>query len=682
MKKQIRMWFKTFWVMAGLLFLFFFIGRKTPDIDYEKQARIRQYEEDESIDKLQITPLAYGELLADNMENDRTDTAQERAVLTTDGVYTYTTPEMEAALYRQVRAYCKDGVIIEVEADSEQEETRLANLWISGVDEERIRCFYQGVSFYLPWQTEAENREQVADIVLLDGGVKDCHIKKEKITGKLLGIDEDGISLAGRRLPLAEDVKAYRLYGTFEEILLQELPVGYENTDYVMENGKVCACLVTSEEAMETIRVLLRSGNYEGMYHDDVKLTADCDYQLQCGDKTESFEAGDELAVSKDSGWFKNRDRIVLTASANTGRWKIISLTRNRKTTDYRGSIEILKTEDGLAVINELLLEEYLYGVVPSEMPPSYPAESLKAQAVCARTYAYRNMQKAGLPELGAHVDDSTAFQVYGNTEEHPETTEAVKATKGEILFFEESPVDAYYYSTSCGYGTDTAAWNGAEAARISYLPSKNIGSKGKIKPEELQAEECFSSFIQSKEPGDYECDEAWYRWKYCVDDIDIEEMEERLTQRYAVQPQFVLTLEGEDYTSSQPGRIGTLSELEILSRNNGGNAAQLLITGSEGTYLVQTEYNIRYILANGQNCVTRQDGTEAAVGTLLPSAFFVLEACKEGGTVVGYNLSGGGYGHGIGMSQNGARHMAFSGMKAEEILTFFYEGSKVKSVY
>ena len=98
-------------------------------------------------------------------------------------------------------------------------------------------------------------------------------------------------------------------------------------------------------------------------------------------------------------------------------------------------------------MINELLLEEYLYAVVPSEMPASYPLEALKAQAVCARTYAYARILHAGLPEYGAHVDDSTAFQVYNNILENAQTTKAVRETKGELLWYGQELADTYYYS-------------------------------------------------------------------------------------------------------------------------------------------------------------------------------------------------------------------------------------------
>ena len=101
---------------------------------------------------------------------------------------------------------------------------------------------------------------------------------------------------------------------------------------------------------------------------------------------------------------------------------------------NYRGRLELVRREDGIVVINELPLEEYLYGVVPGEMPASYPLEALKSQAICARTYAYERLQRAGLPEYGAHVDDSTAFQVYQNLAEQGQTTQAVKETSLSLI--------------------------------------------------------------------------------------------------------------------------------------------------------------------------------------------------------------------------------------------------------
>ncbi len=686
MGKRTRIWGKTILILAGLFLFCLIVGRRQGEPgepEDEKAERIREYERDESVEKVQTTLLAYGEWAADGIPED--------AVLTTEGAYPYQTAEAETLLYKQVTAYIRDGEILEVAEAEEQTETLLSNLFLLETGEDKILCFWDGCSFYLPFRVSGEDREQVADVVLCDGAVRECRVKKEKVTGKLLGVTKESVSLPDKTYPLADDTVCYRLYGEFQEIPLTELAIGYDNTDFVLEDGRVCACLVGSQENMEKIRVLIQSGNYAGRYHESVALTGDSDFTLSCGEETQAYGAGEYLELTAESAYFENGDRIILTPSVNTGRLTIFSIQRGRERADYRGSLEILRTPEGLAVINELPLEEYLYGVTPSEMPASYPEESLKAQAVCARTYAYGNMIRAGLPELGAHVDDSTAFQVYGNTEERAETTAAVKATKGELLLYGGEPISAYYYSTSCGYGTDLRAWNGPQEETLPYLGAKRISDKAAGEdqkedipaPGELQEEAAFEAFIRSRPSDCYESGEAWYRWQYTVDTPDIAEMEERLLQRYQAHPEFILTRQkGGDYISQKPGRIGTLQALTIVRRNPGGSAAQLLIEGSEGSYLAETEYNIRYLLNNGAHPVIRGDGSKRDSPLLLPSAFLMIELDKTQETVAGYTVTGGGYGHGIGMSQNGAKHMALCGKSAEEILRFFYEGSETDTIY
>ena len=704
MEKKMRMWMKACLIIAGLLFFCFLAGRREQErgVDYEKEARIRQYKTDESVAELETTLLAYGEMIREGAAQEEAETKTKR-ILTTDGLFTYETAEAEVCLYRRVTAYIRDGVILDVVEAAEQEETILPNVWISEVEEEQMLCYFSGTLFAMPYQTQRDNREQVADIVLQDGTVRSCRFKKEKVTGKLLGVTADVIQLPEESLALSEDVRVYRLDGKLEELSLSELPVGYANTDFVLENGRVCACLISSEEQMETIRVLLQAGNYNGRYHNDVTVTADCDYTLACGAESETHAAGEIVTLTPDDAYFTDSDRVFLTLTANTGRIILPSIERARERTDYRGSLEIVKTTDGLIVINELLLEEYLYGVVPSEMPTSYPADSLKAQAICARTYAYRNMKSAGFLELGAHVDDSTAFQVYGNTEEKAEATAAVKATKGKLLFYGEEPIDTYYYSTSCGFGTDIRAWNGMDAQSPPYLQARAIAAgetgmgdadSGETQagntddgqfytPETMREEDIFAQFISEEQPQAYESQEAWYRWRYEVAQVDVKEMERRLAQRYEAAPGFILTKGADDtWDSMPPGTIGRLEEISVTERNAGGNVAEILIVGSEGTYVVRTEYNIRYILNNGSYSVVRRDGTEVPSKTLLPSAFFMVTTGKEDGNVVGYTIVGGGYGHGIGMSQNGAKNMAQAGLTEEEILTFFYEGSRIETIY
>lgn len=120
----------------------------------------------------------------------------------------------------------------------------------------------------------------------------------------------------------------------------------------------------------------------------------------------------------------------------------------------YRGSLEI---QPGLVAVDDVPLEQYLYGVVPCEMSPSWPMEALKAQAVAARTYALANLGEHA--SHGYDLKASTDDQCYGGASmEHPSTDEAVDATRGEVLTYDGRPIDAYYCADAGGYtdGADT----------------------------------------------------------------------------------------------------------------------------------------------------------------------------------------------------------------------------------
>ena len=120
----------------------------------------------------------------------------------------------------------------------------------------------------------------------------------------------------------------------------------------------------------------------------------------------------------------------------------------------YRGQIEVAVTGSKLDAINILGLEQYLQGVVAREMPSSWPEEALKAQSVAARSYALAHRLSGKPFDLYSDVRS----QVYGGIEgEHPRTTAAVQATKGEVLLWEGKPIDALFHSTSGGATLDAA---------------------------------------------------------------------------------------------------------------------------------------------------------------------------------------------------------------------------------
>ncbi len=141
-------------------------------------------------------------------------------------------------------------------------------------------------------------------------------------------------------------------------------------------------------------------------------------------------------------------------------------ILKERAGQTYRGSFEASAYNGKLAIINELPFEQYLYSVVPSEMPSSWPAEALKSQAVAARSYALYQGLGFGI----AHVNDTELSQVYkGKTGEKDSTTNAVKATEGQVALYNGKPIEGLFSSNAGGQTADaTEIWGNA----VPYLKS------------------------------------------------------------------------------------------------------------------------------------------------------------------------------------------------------------------
>lgn len=471
----------------------------------------------------------------------------------------------------------------------------------------------------------------------------------------------------------------------------------------------------------ETIRVLIQNSDYQGIFHKEVKLSCDTEWELHYGldgELTEKHAGGEELLLDGNSAWFTECARIVLSPAEDGGKISLLSVNRSQGTPAYRGSMEIRKTGQGFVVINELPVEEYLYGVVPSEMPVSYPMEALKAQAICARTYVYAHLESPGYGEYGAHVDDSTGYQVYNNTAEKEEAIQAVQETKGEVVRLNGELVDTYYYSTSCGFGADERVWNPGEEKKVSYLTAVSI-SESAMQQDQNSAEipgtgyftaqdmcrgDYFHEFLHNPPETDFERQEPWYRWSITVESIDAESLQKVLKERQEAEPDRILVEKSGNKTEPVGGNaenvginagnaggnaeaagewedIGRITDICIGKRGDGGIAESLVIKGEKKTVTVLSQYNIRAVLCAGGVTAVRQDGSKVELKMLLPSAFFEIESVKEGENMIGYKLYGGGYGHGAGMSQNAARHMAEKGYTTADILLFFYRDCKIENV-
>lgn len=381
------------------------------------------------------------------------------------------------------------------------------------------------------------------------------------------------------------------------------------------------------EKQNPSIRVLIMTNGYKNTVHSKVTISAESGMEIIAGEKTESCKEGKKITIKPDDKRFQSGN---IRIKAQKGKVTVNSLKRGDGCPAYEGVLELCTTAEGIVIINELPVESYLCGVVPSEMPASYEIEALKAQAVCARSYAYRQMENYAYPEYEAHVNDSTDYQVYNNSKQAKSSSKAVKETMGETVRYKGKVATTYYYSTSCGRTTNVEAWGTKPGKKNAYLQSVEV--KG--------------------ENGDYEKELPWYQWE-------------------AVVP--VKTLS--DLIGLNTGKdVGTLSKVEVTKRGPGDIALEIKATGDKGSVTVKTENKIRKALGGSGYKIEKQDGTKTDSRELLPSAFFTIE--KSGDAFV---IKGGGFGHGIGMSQTGANEMAKQGKNYKEILTLFYRGVNVE---
>ena len=347
---------------------------------------------------------------------------------------------------------------------------------------------------------------------------------------------------------------------------------------------------------------------------------------------------------------------------------------------EYPGELIYYEEELGWVIVNEVPLEEYLQRVVPSEMPSTYAEEALKAQAVCARTYAVWQLQDYAYPEYEAHVDDSVSYQVYNQVDCQDSTDLAVAKTAGQIMMYGDLPAKAYYFSTSCGTTTDENIWEKGSSEDTPYITARRVSTTSAKK--DLTDEEDFKKFIEKKHADDLEISEPWYRWSCYVPLTQIEQnMEKWVKERAGRTQDGMMSREGEDYTWTDTYTAGAIKEVVIARRGAGGVAQEMLVTGEDGQMKIKYEYNIRLMLGIPGGEVHRNDGKVSQGGNLLPSGYFVLDPVEEDGVLAGYQVTGGGLGHGAGMSQNGAKSLAEEGYGYDEILQYFYEGISLASL-
>lgn len=520
------------------------------------------------------------------------------------------------------------------------------------------------------WESVSEVTVQgVADVELVEGKVIKITKKPEEITGKILNIKENSIVLEEYgEVVLHRDFVIYHRdkSGEIYAGSKSDLTVGSAGVSFVAAGKEICAAII-GEEELENIRVLLKNNEGTSYDMDKVTVTADVDYTVKQKEGTAAHKKGEKVTFSKDTV----KEPIVIS-TGRKGRLQIEGLKRQQGVPWYRGELELSAGDNGIRVINELSLEEYLYSVVPSEMPAEYSPEALKAQAVCARTYAVQQMKNQRLAKEGAHVDDSVSFQVYNNLQEDERAVQAVQATKNQIVTYQGKAVTTYFFSASCG---STSGMKDVWFTKkdVAYLPSQ-IQTVPQSR-RDLSKEDDFISFMKESVQT-VDNTSPWYRWETTISAENIKKsIEKNIANRYAVNKTQIQTKSKDNIWQSRPVEsVGDIKNITVKQRGEGGVVSIIEIEGTKNTVQVYTEYNIRLLLAGVNTIYKRQDKQEVTGLTLLPSGFFYLE--KKGDS---YVFRGGGYGHGVGMSQNGANTMAKQGKTYSDILTFYFPGTKVQ---
>jgi SpoIID/LytB domain protein len=308
----------------------------------------------------------------------------------------------------------------------------------------------------------------------------------------------------------------------------------------------------------------------------------------------------DKMSLRFALGAFGNDRAFVLVPNSVDGQPGLFGI--NGKF--YRGNLIVLpqlasgkvlsfgtpNASAGFNLINEVNLDDYLLGVVPAEMPSSWPPEALKAQAIAARTYAYANLGKHA--KDGFDVVDTTDDQVYsGIKAETSSSNAAVCATSGVVMTYQGNPICAYFHSASGG---------------ITENPESVWG-----KP---------LPYLRAVMDYDQQSPHALWNRSFSVDQLE----------------------------SALAPDLGKLLSIDVVSRSQSKRAYQLLVIGSRGAQITNAE-TVRRLLK-------------------LPSTNFNV-SCLDNA----YLFTGRGFGHGLGLSQWGAKGLAEQGYNAPQILTYYY---------
>ena len=530
--------------------------------------------------------------------------------------------------------------------DTSSEINIYKNVYVTNIEDNTITAnMYGNIKKFNSGKIAEDVTGCLCDITVEDGKIVGVNTKTDVVSGKVLSVSQDSVEIEGYgSVKLDEDFIMYEkensLISNYSSII-----VGYALQDFIVADGEVCGAIKNKPLQADNIRVIIKTSGFRDIFFNEAVFCADSGMIVETGEESYETAPGETVVFNPDTEDF-NEGRIKLIPKS--GEIQFQSVNRGIGTPSYGGTIEVSLYDEGIVVVNEVGIEDYLKKVVPSEMPSGFNLEALKCQAVCARSYAYTELSNNYYSAYGAHIDDSIQFQVYNNSQRAESTDTAVDETAGQVLSYNGEVVKTYYYSTSCGSTTDVTLW-GNTTENYPYFVAECVG--GVDRGLTLTVESEFNTFIKGENEADYDYDCTLYRWS----------MEESVKEI------------SEGFAHSTGKNVGNIKDIEVLERVNGGAAGKVKVTGDKGETGIDSESEIRAAFGNANVDMNTKSGTTRYAN--LPSTFCVFEKVTEGKKLTGFKITGGGYGHGIGMSQNAANKMAES-MTYAQILEFFYRGT------
>lgn len=572
------------------------------------------------------------------------------------------------------QVYEIDGAIAALRSPAE-EEIPWENVFVheAGNGTADILFANSRIALEIPELTE-DVADTICDVVWKDGAITAIYKKPDTIQGNVLSYNDKEIEIEGYGiLEHVENLPVYKSYGTLEELELTGVTIGNLTAEFVVAGREVCGIVLREPATVDQIRVLLLAG--ETPYREEVFVTAQESFTLTWQGQQQTLEAGTlvratEYLAEPGGGY------LELATPEEEGCLYLADSSGQLTSLGYHGTMEIRRYDQGCCVVNELSLEDYLTSVVPSEMPASYEREALRTQAVCARSYACIQLGQNEYAGFAANVDDTTNYQVYNKQERDERTTLAVQDTVGQVVLYQGQLAETYYYSTSCGFSQGRDVWELPENQDYGYLASISLLTGDQP---ELSGEDAFAAFIQDTSVAAYDSEGALYRWRAQLDlQGHREEVNEAIAGRRRISGSQVQVFdsEGKPWEASLSD-LGEMKTLTVEERSSGGCLKKVRLGYEKGSVLLSTEYTIRSILGKAVTSLTDRQGQPVDGFSLLPSAAFTVLPVEQG-----HVLYGGGYGHGIGMSQNGANGMAKAGYTYQEILQAFYQNITIENIY